>query len=78
MLKDSIRYASFSVPQGSVIGRILYCLCIKHRPDIIQRFGLLHHSYAILHSSILQLKINFIFQVNCLIESLGIRDQMMI
>ena len=35
----------FGVPQGSVLGPILYCLYTKPVSDIIRRFGWLHHSY---------------------------------
>ena len=37
---------NFGVPQGYVLGPILYCLYTKPVSDIIQRFGLWHHSYA--------------------------------
>ena len=37
---------SFGVPRGSVRGLILYCLYTEPVSDIIQRFGLLHHSTA--------------------------------
>ena len=36
---------SFGVPQGSVIWPIMYCLYTKPVFDIIQRFGLLYHTY---------------------------------
>ena len=36
----------FGVPQGSVLGPIIYCTYTKPVSDIIQRHGLSHHSYA--------------------------------
>ena len=36
----------FGVPQGSVLGPKIYCIHTKPVSDIIQRYGLSHHSYA--------------------------------
>ena len=36
----------FGVPQGSVLGPKIYCMYTKPVSDIIQRYGLSHHSYA--------------------------------
>ena len=38
--------SSTGVPQGSVLGPIIYCMYTKPVSDIIQRHGLSHHSYA--------------------------------
>ena len=37
---------NFGVPQGSVLGSILYCVYTKPVSDIIRCFGLLYHSYT--------------------------------
>ena len=46
--ENSIRYRrnNFSVPHGSYLGPILYCLLTKPVSDMLQCFGLLCHSYA--------------------------------
>ena len=36
----------FGVQQGSVLGPKIYCMYTKPVSDIIQRYGLSHHSYA--------------------------------
>ena len=57
---------SFGVSHGSVLLPIRYCLYTKHVFDIIQLFGLLHHSYAD-ERSISQLKIKILLPINCLL-----------
>ena len=47
VIEDSVsvdQKMDFGVPQGSVLGPRIYCMYTK--PDIIQRHGLSHHSYA--------------------------------
>ena len=36
----------FGFPQGSLLGPRIYCMYTKPVSDIIQRYGLYHHSYA--------------------------------
>ena len=49
VIEDSVsvdKELDFGVPQGSVLGPIIYCMYTKPVSDIIQRHGLSHHSYA--------------------------------
>ena len=49
VIEDSVsvdQELAFGVPQGSVLGPIMYCMYTKPVSDIIQRHGLSHHSYA--------------------------------
>ena len=47
VIEDSVsvdQELDFGVPQGSVLGPIIYCMYTKPVCDIIQRHGLSHHS----------------------------------
>ena len=49
VIEDSVSVGQeldFGVPQGSVLGQIIYCMYTKPVSDIIQRHGLSDHSYA--------------------------------
>ena len=49
VIEDSVsvdQELDFGVPQGSVLGQIIYCMYTKPVSDIIQRHGLSHHSYT--------------------------------
>ena len=46
LLKTLYQELDFGVPQGSVLGPIIYCMYTKPVSDIIERHGLSHHSYA--------------------------------
>ena len=49
IIEDSVsvdQELNFGVPQGSVLGPQIYCMYTKPVYDIIQRYGLSHHSYA--------------------------------